>query len=432
MTQKKWRKKILALTAATMLVASNAGMVLATGISGPVEGETVAEAETETGVFLPEESTTEAETETERETETEKETETETETERETETEKRTEAQKEQVTTVPEKETTQAPEKETTVVQENGTATIVPEVKETTTAETRKTIEPSELVGMSYEDIADVFDGELDIRKRYVESEEYDADIIMDSYVDEDGNLVIIISKGAEMKKGRGLEASTSDSDSFIEIDGDTSEWDDIPVSYEYNWNNSSNCWEHGVWVNGVCYKTEPGTYSTDVRHGMQLYADDGYVYLHIVFAREFSAGQIANGNDYQFWVDNKMAAYQVETPDGRSLSWYSAEPGIYEVDVRHRDSSWSYVLTDGAEACYTVKEGNVNNELELKIPLEQFTVQNGSIDLDNYSKIEFYSPNLMYNRIGCAGSPTGSIPFAAAAFTLVPTSFIWLKKKKK
>lgn len=424
MTKRQWRKKILALTAATMLIASHTGAVFATGLA-PVEGETVAESEitkaTERETTEAPEETTAAEDETVSTDET---------TVMEDEMASSEETTTAEDETIGEELSTAEPE----------TTISVPEMEEPTGEavfinRNDEEVVPSELVGINYEDIADDYDGEANVRKEYVESEEYDADVIMESYIDEDGNLILIISRGMEKPQTIGLETDTdSDRERTPSIDGSLSGWDDIPVSYEYNWDNSQNCWQWGVWVDGVCYKTEPGTYGTDVRHAMQLYADEEYVYLHITFARDFSRGndQIANGNDYQFWVDGEMAAYQVETPDGKSLSYNSMDPGIYEVDVRHRDSSYSYVLTDGAEAYYTVNDGNLNNELELKIPLEQFTVQNGSIDLDNYSKIEFFTPNLMYRKIGCAGSPTGSVPFAAAAFTLVPTSFIWLKKKKK
>ena len=194
---------------------------------------------------------------------------------------------------------------------------------------------------------------------------------------------------------------------------------------------NSQNCWNYGVWVDGEKYTSEEGSYNTDVRHAMQMYSDGENVYLNITFAREFSTGQVANGNDYQFWIDGQMAAYQVEWSDGSQLSNSNAAPGTYQVDVRHRDSSWSYVLTDGAVAYYHVNEGNVNNQLELKIPLSEFQKQNGSINLDNYNMIQFYTPNLMYNRISAAGSPTGAVPFAAAAFLLVPAGYVWLKEKE-
>ncbi len=285
---------------------------------------------------------------------------------------------------------------------------------------------PSSLVGQEYDLVAESYDGELNVIKKYAESEEYEANVIMDSYVDEDGNLVILISQGApkEEETAVSLKLNASGIGDAPAVDGSFTGWDDIPASYEFNWNKPD------AWVDGEHY-TE--TNSTDVRHEMKLYSDGENVYLKVVFAREFKNGQVANGNDYQFWIDNQqMAAYQVEWPDGTSLSNSNAEPGTYQVDVRHRDSSWSYVLTDGAVAYYHVNEDNLNNELELKIPMSEFVKQNPNIDLDNYNMISFFTPNLMQDKISTAGASTGAVPFAAAAFLVVPVSYIVLKKKKE
>ena len=297
---------------------------------------------------------------------------------------------------------------------------------------------PSTLVGVDYDTIADSYDGAADVLKQYVVSDEYPKNTIIQSYVDENGNLILVISQRAaatDVKEDKtdsgllsdiasffGLDAETGSGDSAPAVDGSFTGWDDIPASYEFNWNKPD------AWVDGVHY-TE--TNSTDVRHEMKLYSDGENVYLKIVFAREFCNGQIGNGNDYQFWIDNEqMAAYQVEWPDGSSLSYNTAEPGVYAVDVRHRYSSWSYVLTDGAVAYYRINEGNLNNELELKIPLSEFLTQNPNINLDNYSMISFFTPNLMQDKINAAGASTGAEPFAAAVFLLVPASYVWMKRK--
>ena len=89
-----------------------------------------------------------------------------------------------------------------------------------------------------------------------------------------------------------------------------------------------------------------------------------------------------------------------------------------------------SYGIVDGASAYYHVTDNGINNELELKIPLSALQAQNGSVNLDNFSMIQFFTPNLMYNKISAAGSPTGAEPFAAAAFLFIPASYVWLKKK--
>lgn len=296
---------------------------------------------------------------------------------------------------------------------------------------------PSTLVGVDYTTVADSYDGMTDVLKQYAVSDTYAKDTIIDSYVDENGSLIMVISQGAETeaeeeKKETGfleaiadvlhLDAEMGSSSDAPPIDGSFTGWDDIPSSYEFNWNKPD------AWVDGVHYEE---TDSTDVRHEMKLYSDGENVYLKVVFAREFCNGQIGNGNDYQFWIDNQqMAAYQVEWPNGTSLSYNTAEPGVYAVDVRHRDSSYSYVLTDGAVAYYRINEGNLNNELELKIPLSEFVKQNPNINLDNYNVIAFYTPNLMQNKIYTGGASTGAEPFAAAVFTLVPASYVWLKRK--
>ena len=318
--------------------------------------------------------------------------------------------------------------------------------EDTETAETEETsgavftnkdgekVDPASLVGTDYTTIAATYDGEINVIKQYAVSDEYGANTILESYLDENGNLVMVISQGADamaVSAEEEEEGKKSGSSSAPAVDGSFSGWDDIPVSYEYNWDNSQNCWNYGVWIDGEKYTSEEGSYNTDVRHAMQMYSDGENVYLNITFAREFSTGQVANGNDYQFWIDGQMAAYQVEWSDGSSLSNSNAAPGTYQVDVRHRDSALSYGLTDGAVAYYHVNEGNINNQLELKIPLSEFQKQNGNINLDNYSMIQFYTPNLMYNYISAAGSPTGAIPFAAAVFLLVPAGYVWLKKKE-
>ena len=303
-------------------------------------------------------------------------------------------------------------------------------------------VKPSDLVGVDYTTIADSYDGETNAVKQYVVSDEVPAGTIINSYVDENGNLVMMISQGAaastveEPKEDKtaleevvetvaqGLDSVFGSSSSAPPVDGSFTGWDDVPASYEFNWNKPD------AWVDGTHY-TE--TNSTDVRHEMKLYSDGENVYLRVVFAREFCNGQVANGNDYQFWIDDQqMAAYQVQWPDGSQLSYNSGEPGVYAVEVRHRDSSWSYVLTDGAVAYYRVNENNLNNELELKIPMSEFVKQNGNINLDNYSMIGFFTPNLMQDKIYTAGASTGAEPFAAAAFLLVPTSCMLIKKRNE
>lgn len=306
-----------------------------------------------------------------------------------------------------------------------------------------ETIHPSTLVGIDYTTIADNYDGETNIIKQYAVSDSYEANTIMESYTDENGNLIMVISQGQQTadpsvpENESGLESAGLFSNaSAPSVDGNFSGWDEIPVSYEYNWDNSANCWEYGNWVTDpetgeqICYKTEQGTYDSNVRHEMQLYTDNENVYLKIKYATIYESH--ANGDDFNFYIDGAGAKYAVTWADGTPITGSTTAAGTYVVDVRNGDSSSSGSIVDGASAYYHVTENGINNELELKIPLSALQTQNGSINLDNFNMIQFFTPNLMYNRISAAGSPTGSIPFAAAAFLCVPAGYVWLKRKNE
>jgi hypothetical protein len=295
---------------------------------------------------------------------------------------------------------------------------------------TGEEIKPSSLVGTDYETIAENYDGEANVLKKYIPSDEYGENIILDSYVDEDGNLVVLISQGAAVPEEDGKKTASTRGDAPA-VDGSFSGWDEIPSSYEYNWDNSQNCWQWGEWKDGVCYKTEEGTYDSNVRHEMKLYSDGENVYLKIKYATIYSGTQ-SNGDDYNFYIDGKQVKYHITWDNAQSITGATPGPGTYQVDVRNGDYDISGTVVDGAVAYYHVTEDQKNNELELKIPLSAFQMQNGEIDLDNYSVIQFFTPNLMYRRIGVAGSPTGAIPFAAGAFLLVPAGYVWLKKREE
>lgn len=231
----------------------------------------------------------------------------------------------------------------------------------------------------------------------------------------------------------------TTNSFSFVDrnsiiIDGNYDDWNDYPESYEYNWDNSQNCWNYGVWYNGVCYKTAEGTYDTNVRHKMQLSCDGKNVYLHIVFSKDYYSK--FNGEDYQFSVDGKTAAFQVEYKGGGTITGNTSQMsvGTQEVEVRHRDSSMSYAVVNGSKAYLTKKADDVNMELELSVPLEQMELQNPSINTEQFSVIDFFTPNLMYRKITCAGTPTGTFLLCMVAYIIAFSSVflftIFLKSK--
>lgn len=242
----------------------------------------------------------------------------------------------------------------------------------------------------------------------------------------------IFVFANIGMVYGAGLSYGNSFSlrgTSTIAIDGNFSDWDSLPCSYEYNWDNSQNCWQWGVWIDGVCYKTEVGTYSTDVRHKMQLYCDGEYVYLHVVFSRDYPR---INGSDYQFSVDGQMAAFSLNTIGGGDISsMTSYAPGVYPAEVRHRNTGLSFLGANGTNAFVKVNKGNINNEFEMRIPLEELHRQNNNINIETASVIEFFTPNLMYRKITAVGTSTAPMKFGGLCFGIVAIGFMWSKRKK-
>lgn len=206
--------------------------------------------------------------------------------------------------------------------------------------------------------------------------------------------------------------------------------WEEQPEVYEYNWDNSKECWEKGIWIDNVKYITPSGTYNTNVRHKIQLYTDGTYVYTHIVFSRDYTAA--ANGNWYQYFVDGNRAAFQIETYNGTQLANNKLSPGTYEVVVRHADGSVSGQVATGASAFYTVFDSQVNAHLEMRIPLSEMVVQNSNIDADSFGSITFTTPNLMLGHITAAGAGTSPFAMAAAAFVIVPATAVVVNKKRR
>ncbi len=234
-------------------------------------------------------------------------------------------------------------------------------------------------------------------------------------------------AQAAELEYTNGFSLSDG---SAVTIDGDFSDWNALPCSYEYNWDNSDNCWQWGVWVDGVCYKTEPGTYSTDVRHKMQMYCDGENVYLHIVYSRDYGAR--LNGSDFQFFVNGQMAAFQVVAPGGGSFEAMSEnDPGAYPLEIRHRDTGLSFLNAEGTDGYLRVTENRINNEIEIRIPLAELQRQNPQIDAETITSIEFFTPNLMYRRISAVGTSSGPVLLSALCGSVVLCGWLGFKRKK-
>jgi len=254
---------------------------------------------------------------------------------------------------------------------------------------------------------------------QYTDSAEAGAvyEVSLSDVVSEDGTrqVTIYISEGEDPDTSNGA----------AEVN-----WDEIPESYEYNWDNSQNCWNWGVWIDGECYKTPEGTYDTNVRHKIQLYSDGNYVYTRIVFSRDYQAA--ANGNWFNYTIDGQTASFQVEQYDGKDLANNNLAPGTYGVAVRHANGDGSYSLANGASATYIVNDSLVNAELEIRIPLSEFAAQNSAINLDSVGTIEFFTPNLMYQSVKIEGASTSPLASAVAALVLVPGTTLFVNRKKR
>lgn len=255
-------------------------------------------------------------------------------------------------------------------------------------------------------------------------------------------SVVIYVSMGVEPNEnlgdvGQADNASAGFGMSEYRVHDDTNsqfgiDWSSLPESFEYNWDNSENCWQWGVWIDGIMHKTARGKYNTDVRHKVQGYCDGTYVYIRLEMSKDF--GDRCNGDNYQFWLDRELACFQLRTMEGHNLTEKCAElsVGTQQVQVVHEGSSISGQVAVDALAYITKKPKRHNAVLELRIPLAEMKRQNSRIDLERLGIIEFFTPNLMYRRYRIAGASTFPMVMAAALLVAVPGSTVLIRKYRK
>lgn len=242
-------------------------------------------------------------------------------------------------------------------------------------------------------------------------------------------NVSVVFAAGDDYKNSFSLTGSSAGGPV---IDGNFDDWEGIPHSYEYNWDNSANCWYYGVWIDGVCYKTPVGTYDSNVRHKIALYCDGENVYLHIEFARDYYAKM--NGDFYNFDFDGKRTTMRI-TYQGNSLANNAAlsNPGVYQLEVRHGNGAVSGYVAEGSQAVVRVKPGNYNAELEVKIPLKAFAQQNPSIRLDQISVISWdNSGNLTYRPVMATGTSSGPVVLAGLSIGVAAVGFVLYDRRKR
>lgn len=227
--------------------------------------------------------------------------------------------------------------------------------------------------------------------------------------------------------------ARANTADTSITIDGYYDDWSGLPYSWEYNWDNPyriENYWDGTKNITKE-YRDENGNqYNLEIRHKMSLYCDGTYIYLHIEIASNYTSA--FNGDDYQLYVDGQMARFRLTYPGGGTINKNNKiADGIYAIEIRHEDSAISGSVVNGAVGMYTRKANDLNNEVELKIPLTELKSQNKNIDIKSFHTISFFTPNLMYRKITCAGTSTG--PYAGIVLCLlVVFGTVMIRKHKK
>lgn len=190
--------------------------------------------------------------------------------------------------------------------------------------------------------------------------------------------------------------------------DGSTDDWADKPGTYTYNWNKPA--------VNGE--------YNTDTMHYFQAYNGNDGIAGHIVFSADYYAG--VNGEDYNFYFADGSTKFQFTDENGNTLTNNvdNMSPGTYTIQLKHGDGAVSGTTVDGATATLYIPAGGENPEIEFHIPYDAFSSQNASINANDASSVEIFSPNIMYDKYYIEGAPTGSVFSAIAGLGLASVFF--------
>lgn len=182
--------------------------------------------------------------------------------------------------------------------------------------------------------------------------------------------------------------------------------WDNYAISYDYNYDTSSAA-QWGAWGGnaGLSGQTYEDTNNNDVSNKIGLYTNGDTVKVYVGYAGLFNGA--GNGNDYNISIDGQNAKYRVVLEDGTDLSGAYLAPGTYKLKVINGDGSVSGQEVVGATGYIIVKERNAYNEMEFEIPVSAIKEQNSNVN-EHFSKVDFYSPNIMSRGpVSCGGAPT-------------------------
>ncbi len=287
---------------------------------------------------------------------------------------------------------------------------------------------------------SEVVESELPVIIKYIETDEYPEGTILREYqdVDEYGNPVlireiatapvvdVIEEEEMDLLDHFGLVASNTELPNF-----DNGGWPGIPASYEYNWDNTQNATQSGMWGgNGHLQGYVAATIEDiNVRHRMQMYCDGDNIHLLITYASCFD--NPGNGNDYCFYLDGEQVRFKVVYDDNGKDLTYERAPGTYTLKILHEDGRGSSYEALGASGTMTVHEGQLNNVTEISIPVSEMARQNKNINADSFSLVEFFTHNLMYRRIATAGASSGPLPFALMSVVFFSGAYCVSERKK-
>lgn len=232
--------------------------------------------------------------------------------------------------------------------------------------------------------------------------------------------LLIIVNMFVLPMQAQNNPLTTNSGSTSIVIDGSFADWADKPFVWEYNWNNPPLAGENG--------------YTTNSRHKISLFRDDNNVYLHIIMAKNYYNSLV--GNDYEFTCDGITTHFNITTISGASINNSSFGVGIFPVNLVNESGKFSGQTAQDCSGMLKRKSGGINDEVEIKIPIKDFHLQDNKIAVNNVKTISFFTPNLMMwgDSITCVDTDTA--PYLGVFICLASVAIVFvvirIKKRKR
>jgi len=209
------------------------------------------------------------------------------------------------------------------------------------------------------------------------------------------------------------IENITS-ADSGIIIDGLFEDWESYPHIYDTNWNMPEE------------QRTK------DNCRTLGLYNDGEYLYIHITMIHGWP--DPFNSNYFNIIAAGEQVDVYLYTEDGMEVQNVNFADGTYDFILHYHHGTPGMADAtpiDGAEACFVRKSGQPD-EIEVKIPLEIFTIVHG-IDVEDIKEISVKNPSIFDQGMTIAGSSSAPyIGIAICVASVLGGIFVYNKKKSK